>query len=122
MESYLGLALSFILTLAVGLGLVYFTFRLSSKSGITALQHTLIDNLQENVSAMDTKTRRLETDLAEAKGLALKLEKKVNRLTGIILEIVSENQALRKRIGMPARLHPLELVVSDDDGNIEDGL
>jgi len=108
---------SFLLTLAGGSVLIVLTFLFARKSGILPVQETLIDTLKDNAVALTEKVKILEANLKATQDVAEKLEARVTRLSAIIVTLVDENDALRRKVGLPVRSHHMDL--ADLDGERE---
>jgi hypothetical protein len=99
---------SFLLTLGGGAILIVLTFWFARKSGVLPVQETLIDTLKDNAMALGEKVKLLEEHLKETQDVAERLEARVTRLSAIIVTLVDENDALRRKIGLPPRTKRLD--------------
>ena len=107
---------SFVLAAIAGLVLAGAAFWLATKSGLQPAQAALIETLKDNADAMDDKVKLLETELATQKDRRMQLERKVAKLEAIVLELVSENSTLRKKLGMPPRQPVTAADIDDEQG------
>lgn len=109
---------SFLLTLFGGFVLIVLTFLLARKSGILPVQETLIDTLKDNAMALSAKVTLLEEQLHATQQVAEKLEARVTRLSAIIVSLADENDALRRKVGLPPRPKRLDLDEEFDEGTL----
>lgn len=97
----------FLLATAIGLFLAALTYLFGRKSGLQPAQASLIKTLQDNAEALNDQVDILKADLASERDRRVMLERKVDRMETIIVDLVDENADLRKKAGLPVRrTHP----------------
>ena len=114
MDSLFSAMVTFLLSLLLGVFLVWLTYQLSKKSGLLPAQRTLVETLKDNVEAMQDKVKNLEEELATQRDLRVTLETRVRRLAQAIVDLVQENVTLRRRQGLPAKKSKVLLDLNGD--------
>ncbi len=97
---------AFLAATAVGLGLTGLTFVISRKAGLAPVQAALIDNLQDNVKALEDKVGLLEEKLSDETRRRILVEQQIVRMRNGMADLASENAELRRKLGMPSRAEP----------------
>ncbi len=96
-----GPIVGFLLATTVGLGLTIATFLVARKSGLAPVQERLVDNLQDNVKALEDKVALLEEKLADETRRRILVEQQIVRMRNGMADLASENAELRRKLGMP---------------------
>jgi hypothetical protein len=102
-EALIGQYGPFLTATIIGLLIALFTWYAARKSGLAPVQATLIDTLQDNAVALNNKVKLLEEVISTEQATRQALERKVNRLEGIVIDLADENADLRRKLGMPRR-------------------
>jgi chromosome segregation ATPase len=93
----------FLTATIIGLSIALFTWYAARKSGLAPVQAELIDTLQDNAMALNNKVKMLEQEVHSERETRQALERKVDRLEGIVIDLADENADLRRKLGMPRR-------------------
>jgi hypothetical protein len=93
----------FLTATIIGLLIALFTWYAARKSGLAPVQAELIDTLQDNAVALNNKVKLLEQEVHSERETRQALERKVDRLEGIVIDLADENADLRRKLGMPRR-------------------
>lgn len=94
--------IGFTIAALVGLGISYATFRFAKASGLTSVQGTLIDTLQDNARALSDRVKILEDQVAELTAIKVAHEKEIADLQDAVTDLAKENTELRKQAGRSA--------------------
>ena len=95
--------LPFLLATAVGMFLAGLTYLFARRSGLGTAQATLISTLQATSDALADQVKILQADLSAERDKRQALEGKVDRMESLIVDLVGENNDLRKKVGLPVR-------------------
>ncbi len=96
-----GPIVGFLLATTVGLGLTIATVLVARKSGLAPVQERLVDNLQDNVKALEDKVALLEEKLADETRRRILVEQQIVRMRNGMADLASENAELRRKLGLP---------------------
>ena len=103
MEAFIQSYGPFLVATMVGMLIAFLTWYAARKSGLQPVQAELIDTLQDNAVALTDKVKLVEEALDRERLTRQALERKVDRLEAVVLDLAAENADLRRKLGMPKR-------------------